>query len=617
MRSELDREFATLKEQEALLEKNPGHASAILIAYQAEINILNLLDEIAMTADDEKFERRVFSTREHLKLQKNNYPAIYYAGFGKTLLGVAQTLRKLAEQAERLVGDAPAKSEAVGGMKLRNMSWHPGNVEVFKNDVQAAARVISAKGYRDILTGDIFCVKEDQMPVRTGPHSMAAYRGKYDDIVVSIRVFDSDPVQTLIHELAHRLYRKKLARQQIDRWEEIYGDTKTYPTAYAKKSASEFFAECFALWCLGKLPRQYVAYLNEIGIGDMSKALAQRVAARYLQAKRQIMYHGTSTAYLRRILKVGLVPEPAEKQFPDVRPYFGNYPGVYFLRGVQEAMHYAGGTAQKRGGDPMIVQAQIETRTPGVTLDEEFLIQRIEFACVAATRMSVKTVDMDKRVHLSRSDLRRIALIYKEVSKDEIEPGANVEDFVGQMKEYLPKIVQRWGASTMRDWYYILGNDREVVVKFDDAYTFPAKQLVYNLTQEVISGIIEKVEEHLSEQEVMWFQNAYDDLDKAIEHFLIYRDLGFMAETEEGITAVYLGRDMEDVKRERLQMFRERIKKVAQKLKSLTDKPFGSDIGVVIHEPVAYRGSNRIVKITSYPLKGRKKGKPVVLFDRS
>lgn len=264
--TDLEREFQQALGPESLLRANAGHAGAIQDLLTHVTNILNYLDESEATAADDRLERRVTLTREHLKHQHSQYPVIYDKGFGGVLLGVLDQLRRLYETA-KAVATVDTEETKVGNFRIRNVGWHPGNVDMFEATIKKAIRAIAAKGYGRIATGDLQFVRIDQMPDRAGPHALAAYRTARDDVLISMLIFDGDPVKTLVHELAHRLYYKEMSQEQRSLWQGIYKDTRKFPTQYARHSAKEYFAECFAYWCLGKLPRVHLENLKKVGIG--------------------------------------------------------------------------------------------------------------------------------------------------------------------------------------------------------------------------------------------------------------------------------------------------------------------------------------------------------------
>jgi hypothetical protein len=89
-----------------------------------------------------------------------------------------------------------------------------------------------------------------------------------------------------------------------------------------------------------------------------------------------LMYHGTSSSFLRKILKVGLVPDPQEKTWQDDpaagfhRASRASFPGIYFSENMMN------NTIRKFGGNLVIIAAQIQQRT--ALIDEDEIVDRIE-----------------------------------------------------------------------------------------------------------------------------------------------------------------------------------------------------------------------------------------------
>lgn len=93
----------------------------------------------------------------------------------------------------------------------------------------------------------------------------------------------------------------------------------------------------------------------------------------YRVAERLLLFHGTATGrddvLLKKILKTGLDPNPRRRVFeegPDT-----TLGGVYFTKSLTMAMSYARDSVKMNGGNPLLIAARIELRTPTVSLDED------------------------------------------------------------------------------------------------------------------------------------------------------------------------------------------------------------------------------------------------------
>jgi len=68
-----------------------------------------------------------------------------------------------------------------------------------------------------------------------------------------------------------------------------------------------------------------------------------------------VMYHGTTSNYLENILKFGLVPGKSKTNYEGI-----SHPdAVFFSSRFEEAQHHAVHTAEKVGGDPIIVNLKV------------------------------------------------------------------------------------------------------------------------------------------------------------------------------------------------------------------------------------------------------------------
>lgn len=145
----------------------------------------------------------------------------------------------------------------------------------------------------------------------------------------------------------------------------------------------------------------------------------RRTASMRRTATKLTMYHGTCTGrnreILRSVLKEGLKPDPKEKAYKSPYPeldddddemYYDDLDlktettmrlnealgGAYLTNSIEEAKNFAQNACTEHGGLPLLVSAQIETRTPEVKIDEDFMINYVwEFV-----RADFKAEDEDK-----------------------------------------------------------------------------------------------------------------------------------------------------------------------------------------------------------------------------
>jgi hypothetical protein len=83
----------------------------------------------------------------------------------------------------------------------------------------------------------------------------------------------------------------------------------------------------------------------------------------------KVMFHGTSSIFLRKILKIGLIPDPKERGWDEFStgewntPSLQSYHGVYLTDIVGESQGAAFHSVDKFGGNDVYVIAQIQPRS--------------------------------------------------------------------------------------------------------------------------------------------------------------------------------------------------------------------------------------------------------------
>lgn len=121
----------------------------------------------------------------------------------------------------------------------------------------------------------------------------------------------------------------------------------------------------------------------------MSRLLYRQDVYHLVEASKEVFYHGTASGkddwLLKRILKEGLIPEPKERVWsgdrhkdPEEYAYWQHREkeslgGIYFSTDPKRITTYMQEARMKIGGDEVAIIAQLETRSPEITLDEEAL----------------------------------------------------------------------------------------------------------------------------------------------------------------------------------------------------------------------------------------------------
>ena len=121
----------------------------------------------------------------------------------------------------------------------------------------------------------------------------------------------------------------------------------------------------------------------------------------YREAAKRIFYHGASSAFLRRILKMGLIPNPKNQVWaPDQEGGHSpgiiseSLPGSYWALNFRDAAEAANDATSRFPGHPVIIAAQIETTAPPVAVDEDITIG-------ARTLMQAKCLGVSDAVDLA------------------------------------------------------------------------------------------------------------------------------------------------------------------------------------------------------------------------
>lgn len=136
-------------------------------------------------------------------------------------------------------------------------------------------------GFSDALSYGIVEIKED-LP----PKVLADYNPKNDSMRVKSDFSDGRILHSFVHELAHRLWFKRMSKEQRRMVDARYGrmlhgvnallltdDDDVFPSEYSKTSVEEFFAECFAYWRDGTLCDSLSTFLDLLfGVGGVEDA---------------------------------------------------------------------------------------------------------------------------------------------------------------------------------------------------------------------------------------------------------------------------------------------------------------------------------------------------------
>lgn len=169
------------------------------------------------------------------------------------------------------------------------------------------------------------------------------------------------------------------------------------------------------------------------------------------QAAKQIFYHGTASGNdtLRTILKQGLVPDPKERRYTPPKGDFDpsdvmqvrdleyvTYGGSYLASDLVTALHYALGAQKDLGGDLVIVAAQVETRSPEVTIDEDQFLSTVN---IRLALMSLR----DLLSELAGNDWPSHADLYRAVVSGRLDVKKLVSPFLDILLDKRPLAISK------------------------------------------------------------------------------------------------------------------------------------------------------------------------------
>ena len=137
--------------------------------------------------------------------------------------------------------------------------------------VKAVVAALRRVGWDVLAKGDLVLMRSDQMRRGLQQHAGAYYHHQSDVMYIPYPSRDDrDLVERTLHEMGHRLWNKFMDYDQRDTWEESWKALKSsggsFPTAYASKHHEEDFSESFALWTLGRLPKEHQDRLRAVKV---------------------------------------------------------------------------------------------------------------------------------------------------------------------------------------------------------------------------------------------------------------------------------------------------------------------------------------------------------------
>lgn len=243
-------------------------------------------------------------------------------------------------------------------------------------------------------------------------------------------------------------------------------------------------------------------------------------------SSRGLMYHGTSSAFLRSILKKGLIPDPnmATYEQGDIggrgSRSITTYGGVYVTDSVELAVHSArvavsrfkDRTDSRNITNPVMISMILDTRSPNLMVDEDVMLHIME-KYVGATAL-----DMGMRASLWY-DIFNNANI--PCSVNGIVPQWSLEDCINVvsaiqnsdipyyvMISILNSITERWPASTRR----VRSNLRRVTDMVDTLIREYSLHLMDSFTNGIpgISGSFDRIRDAVNDISHFLKETSYE-----------------------------------------------------------------------------------------------------------
>jgi hypothetical protein len=128
------------------------------------------------------------------------------------------------------------------------------------------------------------------------------------------------------------------------------------------------------------------------------------------------MYHGTSSIFLRKILKVGLLASPPKRVYDDGD--MRTIGGVYLSSDVETAIDYGQEATEKHGGQVILVKIQYVQDSGNV--DEDYIMQQIGTALSISFKFQERETTIANRIyqHITNPKLFKISDCDKPLLKE-------------------------------------------------------------------------------------------------------------------------------------------------------------------------------------------------------
>jgi hypothetical protein len=314
---------------------------------------------------------------------------------------------------------------------------------------------------------------------------------------------------------------------------------------------------------------------------------AKRVASTWLKTSaRKTMWHGTSSRYLQKILKVGLIPTPTEAQFEgEFRTDSGGrslatYGGAYFTDNWGTAHVHASTATRNKGGNAVIIGATLETRTPTVWIDEDELMSYIERSSGLTRITELTNTGNPVGYAMAYNNIARGYSYYPgEFSPDEYPKFVSIVNELDWSKS-----IESFWSRVLEDRPRIQGRKKRQESQINASLENLYRLLAFHLFETVYQQNKEKIRKKITE-----------DIEKAPNYYEGERLQEYIQTKRDQLS--WLDNRPEEMRNTHTKL-KNAVNKFSKRMKELSDPQaaeWAFQNNVRVQEPVTYRGKNRIL----------------------
>lgn len=155
-------------------------------------------------------------------------------------------------------------------------------------------------------------------------------------------------------------------------------------------------------------------------------------------SSKQIMFHGTSSKNLRSILKKGLIYNLNKVWNKNKDRLFESFEGIYLTKDLESAITASREAVSSFGGNPLLVAAQIETRTPSVLIDEDLIGFKYSFDLIITEDFRL---DINRKDPFYKNSWKYFKIRIEKTLETSFSIGFKYSNFKNIFKKYIDSIV--------------------------------------------------------------------------------------------------------------------------------------------------------------------------------